>query len=296
MAIIKAIAVDVMGGDLGTKPIIAACMQFAQIAPNIKLVLVGDRAQITPYLPLLNPSNIELCHTPDFIKMIDAPTLVVKSKLDYSLRLALQLVARGECDACLTPANTGALVLLARQVLGMQKDILRPALAVMLPTLLDECCLLDVGATTMAKAKHLQQFAYLGANFVAKDFPKIFLLNIGTEEHKGTAIIKEAAQMLKQDKSLNFGGFIESGDLFKGLADIVICDGLLGNLFLKTSAAAAEFMLQKLADILPYDLKPNNHNAAILLGVNGLVIKAHGASDALSFCAALKYVAKLKTT
>jgi len=294
MSKISSIAVDVMGSDLGISPIIFACIKFAQSYPEVRLVLVGDQSQIQPFLNGLNLANLEVFDAPDVIQMQDIPTRVVRRNLAYSMRACLQQVALRRCDVGVTCANTGALVLLAKRVLGLLDGILRPALSVLVPTLQNSCVLLDVGATVDCSALHLQQFAHLGLSLTDKNLAKVGLLNIGVEANKGNAQVKEAAKLLEQDKSLNFVGFIESDGVYRNLADVVVCDGFAGNLFLKTSAAAVNFVAQKLNYDLPSFVQPNNYNLAILLGVNGLVVKAHGASCAISFYAALENILRLK--
>jgi len=278
----KSVIVDVMGADLGPDFAISACIRFANNYPQSELILVGDKKCIYENSVDL-PSNIKVIHANDVVNMQTVPQSIIRNPADYSMSKALHL-AKDLQIPCITAGNTGALVLLAQKILGFQKDIKYSALAVEFPTKSGFCLLLDAGANVDVKPEAFLHFAKLGKSLAAQKNvlnPKIALLNIGIEDYKGNRQIKQAAKFLQQNQVINYIGFIESKDVYAGAADIVLCDGFVGNLFLKTSEAVVEFLDAK----NKYNINMNKR--AFLLGVNGKVIKAHGSSNTDDFYSCL---------
>jgi glycerol-3-phosphate acyltransferase PlsX len=247
----------------------------------------------------------------EVVGMDESPALALRSKKDSSMRVAINLVKSGEAQACISAGNTGALLATSRFVLKTIEGIDRPALAVVLPTIKGHTYILDLGANVNCTAEHLLQFGMMGATLVSsvenKKDPSIGLLNIGEEDIKGNEVVKQAAELLR-DSGLNFYGNIEGNDIYKGTTDVVVCDGFVGNVALKTSEGVA----QMLATFLRQEFKRNlftrfaglvalpvisafkrrvdhrEYNGASLLGLRGIVIKSHGSADKHAFCAAIK--------
>lgn len=301
------IAVDCMGGDHGPVITLPACRAFLDKHPQAELVLVGlaqalgDAAQ-WPRCTVVLASEV--------VTMDDNVEVALRRKRDSSMRVAIQQVKDG-ADACVSAGNTGALMALARYLLKTPEGIDRPAIAAVMPNRRDGyTTVLDLGANVDCSPEHLLQFAVMGASLVAavdgKADPVVGLLNIGEEAIKGSDVIKRAGELLRaagDAGQINFYGNVEGNDIFKGTVDVVVCDGFVGNVLLKTSEGLASMMsdfikqeftrgpVSKLAALVALPVlnrfkrrvDPRRYNGAALLGLRGLVFKSHGSADAYAF-------------
>lgn len=308
------IALDAMGGDIGPSVIVPAALQVLNEESRLKIILVGDQDAITQEL---NKSKIRvgerlsIRHASQVVEMTDLPSFALRNKKDSSMRVAINLVNEDIAQACVSAGNTGALMATARFVLKTIAGIDRPAIIVTLPTIKGHTHVLDMGANIDTTAQHLLEFAVMGSvmtsavdNIAA---PSIGLLNIGEEEIKGNDSVKEAARLL-QTSGLNYIGFVEGDDIYKGTADVIVCDGFVGNVSLKTTEGLAKmishYMTQefkrniftKLAGLIALPvinafrkkIDPRRYNGASLLGLRKIVIKSHGSADELSFACAIR--------
>lgn len=247
--------------------------------------------------------------------MDESPQVALRSKKDSSMRVAINMVKNGEAAACVSAGNTGALMATARYVLKTLPGIDRPAIASFLPTVKGEVCMLDLGANVDCTAEHLLQFALMGSALVTalehKPNPTIGLLNIGSEDIKGNEVVKQAGELL-QNSDLNFYGNVEGDDIFKGVTDVVVCDGFVGNVSLKTTEGLArmigtflreEFkrnMFTKIAGLIAlpvinafrHRVDSRRYNGASLLGLKGIVVKSHGSADEFAFLCAIERAAE----
>jgi glycerol-3-phosphate acyltransferase PlsX len=312
MAIV--LSVDVMGGDHGINVTIPACIKFLQRNVNVHLILVGDRDSIYQKIgsELSNYSDrFDVVHTTQMVEMDEPPQSAMRNKKDSSMRIAINQIKEGKSHAIVSAGNTGALMAISRYVLRTMDGIDRPAIAKILPAISGEVCVLDLGANVECSPEHLLQFGVMGAQLMRavtkKPAPSIGLLNIGSEEIKGHENIKKAAELLR-NSGLNFYGNVEGDDINKGTVDVIVCDGFTGNVALKTMEGVAKMIgfiikeefnkniLSKLMGLTAYPvingvkskLDPRKHNGAVLLGLNGLVIKSHGGADELGFYYALE--------
>lgn len=307
------IAIDAMGGDTGTEMIVEA-VALALQQSVADLLLVGDESRIRSALSvqkLTDNPRIHIHHTSEVILADDSPSAVLRNKKDSSMRVAIELVKRGEADACVSAGNTGALMGLARYVLKMLPGIDRPALCTMVPNKYGHVHWLDLGANVDSSAEQLLQFAVMGSALCTvvdgKEKPEVGLLNIGSEAIKGNETVKKAAELLQQSP-LNYIGFVEGDDIYTGQVDVITCDGFVGNVALKTSEGLASLIsgllkenfkrnwLSKLAGLVALPvlkrmaktIDPGRYNGASLLGLNGIVIKSHGGADAKAFANAIR--------
>lgn len=301
------IAIDCMGGDHGPSVTVPAALHFLANQPRAALVLVGREEFIRPHLGGVDESErLRIVHAPEVVEMDDSPALALKNKKHSSMRLAINLVKSGEADACVSAGNTGALMAISRFVLKMLPGIERPAICTRLPTMHGHTHMLDLGANVDCAPEHLLQFGIMGAMLVAalehKDRPTVGLLNIGEEEIKGNEVVKAAADLLRAS-GLNFVGNVEGDGIYKGDADVVVCDGFVGNVALKTSEGLAQMLamflrqefkrnlLTKLIALLALPVLNNfkrrvdhrGYNGAILLGLKGISVKSHGSADSFAF-------------
>ena len=312
------IAIDAMGGDHGTHVTIPAAVRYLKQHPNDTIVLVGLPDAIEAELHTVKTSigpRLRILAASEVVGMDESPQLVLRSKKDSSMRVAINLVKNGEASACVSAGNTGALMATARYVLKMLPGIDRPAIASFLPTYKGQVCMLDLGANVDCNAENLLQFALMGTALVYaiehKNNPTVGLLNIGSEDIKGNEIVKQASELLRQS-DLNFYGNIEGNDIFKGVTDVVVCDGFVGNVALKTTEGLAQMlggflreefnrnMFTKLAGLLATPVlkafkrrvDPRRYNGASLLGLKGIVLKSHGSADAFAFFCAIERAAE----
>lgn len=311
MAII--LAVDAMGGDHGVNITVPSCLRFLDETVDVNVVLVGDRDAIYKQIgdKLSQYSDrIDVVHATQVVGMDEAPQSAMRTKRDSSMRLAINLVKEGKANAIVSAGNTGALMAISRYVLRTMDGIDRPAIAKLLPTVKGEVCMLDLGANIECTPEHLVQFGIMGAQLMrgvtGKTSPSVGILNIGSEDIKGNETVKKAAELLKKT-NLNFYGNVEGDDIFKSVVDVVVTDGFTGNVSLKTTEGVAKMIvfflkeeftrswITKLIALISYPvlkrlklrLNPSKYNGAVLLGLNGLVIKSHGGADIDGFYYAL---------
>ncbi len=301
------IAIDCMGGDHGPSVTVPAAIQFLAEHPAARLILVGQEDALRPLLGSQRDNErLRIVHATEVVGMDEPPALALRNKKDSSMRVAINLVKNGEADACVSAGNTGALMAISRFVLKMLPGIERPAICAPLPTSKGHTHMLDLGANVDCTPAHLLQFGIMGSMFVAalehNDQPRVGLLNIGEEEIKGNEVVKAAAELLRAS-GLNFIGNVEGDGIFKGEADVVVCDGFVGNVSLKTSEGLAQMLatslrnefkrnwLTKLAALIAISVLNNFkkrfdhrlYNGAILLGLKGISMKSHGSADAMAF-------------
>ena len=303
------VAIDCMGGDHGAHVTVPAAADYLKRDPDTSVILVGDQELIHAELRRsggADQSRVRVRHTSETIAMDESPALALRSKKDSSMRVAIDLVKDGEATACVSAGNTGALMAISRFVLKMLPGIDRPAIASVLPTLKGHTCVLDLGANVDCTAEHLLQFGIMGSELVAsvehRERPTIGLLNVGEEDIKGNEVVKRAAELLRQS-GLNFHGNVEGDDIYKGTTDVVVCDGFVGNVALKTSEGLAQMLATylreefgrgvyaKLAGAIALPVlnafkrrvDHRRYNGATLLGLRGIVIKSHGSADVFAF-------------
>jgi glycerol-3-phosphate acyltransferase PlsX len=313
------IAIDAMGGDHGVSVTVPAAVAYLRDHPNDTIVLVGLPEAIEVALNSSGISgehpNLRIHPATEVVEMDEQPQSALRGKKDSSMRVSINLVKSEEASACVSAGNTGALMATARYVLKTLPGIDRPAIASFLPTNTGQVCMLDLGANTDCSAEHLLQFALMGSTLVTalehKPSPTVGLLNIGSEDIKGNEVVKQAAQLLR-GSDLNFYGNIEGDDIFKGVTDVVVCDGFVGNVALKTAEGVAKMMggflkegfsrnlLTKMAALvsLPvlkafkHRLDHRRYNGASFLGLKGIVVKSHGSADAFAFQCAIERAAE----
>lgn len=303
-----------MGGDHGPHVIVPSAVDYLRQDPEVNIILVGIPDAIESELRVIKAEmgpRLRLHAASEVVGMDESPALALRNKKDSSMRVAINLVKNGEAQACISAGNTGALLATSRFVLKTIPGIDRPALAVILPTITGHTYILDLGANVDCSAEHLLQFGVMGASLVSsvegKALPSVGLLNIGEEEIKGNEIVKQAAELLR-NSGLNFYGNVEGDDIYKGTTDVVVCDGFVGNVTLKTSEGLAQMLATYLREEFQRNLltkfagifaRPvinafkkrvdhRQYNGASLLGLRGIVIKSHGSADNYAFCAAIK--------
>lgn len=308
------VAIDCMGGDHGPGVTVPAALNFLREHPEAGAVLVGAAETIEAELKAGNAavsSRLRIQPASEVVEMHDPPATALKNKKDSSMRVAINLVKGGEAQACVSAGNTGALMAISRFVLKMVPGVERPAIITLLPTLKGHTYMLDMGANVDCSAENLLQFAVMGSILVSSveqiEKPRVGLLNVGEEEIKGNEVVKRAADLLKAS-GLNFVGNVEGDGIFKGAAEVVVCDGFVGNVALKTSEGLAHMLATFLREeygknlftriagliSLPvinafkHRVDPRRYNGASLLGLKGIVIKSHGSADAYSFQCALE--------
>lgn len=303
-----------MGGDLGPRCIVPASVACLAEFPSLHLVLVGQTSVLEALLakhPAVDRARLKIEHASEVVSMDERPSQALRGKPDSSMRVALELVRSGRANACVSAGNSGALMALSRYMLKTLPGIDRPAMISAVPTQCGFCYLLDLGANVDCSAEHLYQFAVMGSVAVEAlgvANPRVALLNVGTEDVKGNQQVKLAATMLQKASGINYTGYVEGDGVFRGDADVVVCDGFVGNIFLKTSeglaamiAARAQvlfsqsissrligFLASPFLRRLQDELAPEAHNGASLLGLQGIVVKSHGASDQQAFQSALR--------
>ncbi|MGV8844539.1 MAG: phosphate acyltransferase PlsX [Pseudomonas sp.] len=308
------IAIDAMGGDFGPHSIVQACLACLTEFPSLHLVLVGQPVLLDSILtrqPGADRSRLKIEPASEVIDMDERPALALRGKRDSSMRVALELLRSGRVQACVSAGNTGALMALSRHMLKTLPGVDRPAMVTAIPTARGCCYMLDLGANVDCSAEQLYQFAVMGsvaAEVRGRVKPRVALLNIGVEANKGNQQVKRAASLLEQADGLNYIGFIEGDGLYRGEADVVVCDGFVGNIVLKSSEGLAVMIAARLKALfkqtlasrmigmlawpllrrLQADLAPARHNGASLLGVQGIVVKSHGAAGAEGFQSAIR--------
>ncbi|MDO4627174.1 MAG: phosphate acyltransferase PlsX [Pasteurellaceae bacterium] len=312
------LALDVMGGDIGPRITIPASLKALEQDPTLSLLLFGDSQQIQPLLqkvPLSFIERLTIKHCSRIIEGNQSMNYALRHSKGSSMRLALESVQQGEAQACISAGNTGALMGLAQVLIQPLTGINRPALVSLLPTMQGGfSVMLDLGANIDCDEQNLYQFALMGAIFAENClnlvYPRIALLNIGTEEIKGYKSIRACADLLKQDNRLNYIGFIEGDLLLNGKADVIVTDGFVGNIALKTLEGAAKNVMGLLkgktrnAVFKPFlnwliqylfrdsyqrlkQINPDQYNGASLLGLNSVVVKSHGSANIDAFAHAI---------
>lgn len=300
------IAIDAMGGDHAPDEIVRGAVEGARLVPEAKVLLVGDQARVHPLLAQA-PKNVEVVHASQVVEMDEDPARGLRGKPDSSIRVALGLVKGGQADAIVSAGNTGALVggaTVPLLGLGSLEGVKRPGIAVPIPTDDGFCALMDAGANKTCKPIHLLQYAVMGSvyfRYLHPDVanPRVALLNIGEERSKGNELVKETYEAFEK-AGFNFIGNIEPHKMLTGRADVVVCDGFTGNLILKMCEGMAQFMSRSIIGVRPTDevreavelasrrMEFSEHGGAPLLGVRGVVIKAHGRSGAAAITNAVK--------
>ncbi|WP_435201803.1 phosphate acyltransferase PlsX [Qipengyuania sp. 902] len=316
------IAVDAMGGDEGVRVMIEGAALARRRHDRFKFLLVGDEPRIKAALethPGMTEAS-EILHCEDVIEGDEKPSKALRRAKTTSMGLAVDAVKRGEAGAAVSAGNTGALMAISKLALRTMPGLDRPALAALLPTLGDnDVIMLDLGANRECDARNLVQFAIMGAAYsrivTGISRPRTRLLNIGTEETKGTEDIQNAAETLRAATGLEmqFEGYVEADKINRGECDVVVCDGFSGNIALKAIEGTARFVTDLLrraftssirskvgflvsrpaTELLKHHLDPNNHNGAVFLGLNGVVVKSHGSADAKGVANAVEVAARL---
>ena len=309
------LAVDAMGGDAGLAVTIPGALLFLRQQADVRLLIVGDEVQVRQALEAANApmDRIQIVHAAQVVEMDEQPQSALKNKKDSSMRIVVNQVKEGLAQAAVSAGNTGALMATARFVLKTIQGIERPAIAKFIPSQNGHMTLvLDLGANVDCTPEQLVQFAVIGSELVHALYPnagapRVGLLNVGTEDIKGTDTVKQVFKLLSGSK-LNFVGNVEGGSIFSGDVDVVVADGFVGNIVLKTIEGAVRFMgsaikqefqtnlLTKLSALAAMPalkgfknkLDPRKFNGAIFLGLRGVVIKSHGGTDAVGFSYALE--------
>ncbi len=303
------VAIDCMGGDHGPVVTVPAAQAFLRSHPRARAILVGREDVLAPLIQPIAAEfgeRLRLRAATEVVGMDEPPASAMRSKKDSSMRVAINLVHSAEASAAVSAGNTGALMAISRFVLKMLPGIDRPAISSILPTLKGHTYVLDLGANVDCLPEHLLQFGIMGAMLVAAlehcDRPTVGLLNIGEEEIKGNEVVKQAAELLRAS-GLNFYGNVEGDDIYKGTTDVVVCDGFVGNVALKTSEGLAQMIttflreefnrtwLTRLAALAAMPalkgfkrrVDHRRYNGASLLGLRGVVVKSHGSADAFAF-------------
>ena len=316
------IAVDAMGGDEGVRVMVSGAALARRRHERFKFLLVGDETRIKAALD--NHPNMrnasEILHCEGVVSGEEKPTQALRRAKTTSMGLAIEAVKKGDAGAAVSAGNTGALMAMSKVALRTMPGIDRPALAGLMPTLEEhDVVMLDLGANTECDPRNLVQFAIMGAAYAriatGRDKPRVRLLNIGTEETKGTGELQEAAQRLRAATglALSFEGYVEADKINRGHVDVVVADGFSGNIALKAIEGSARFVTDLLKDafrsslrskigflvsrpateLLRHHLDPNNHNGAVFLGLNGVVVKSHGSATAAGVANAVAVTARL---
>ncbi len=307
------IAIDAMGGDHGPHVTVPAALAFLREHPDAEVILVGRGEAVEAELRKLGapPARARVVHAPEVVAMDEPPASALRTKRDSSMRRAIDLVKSGDAHCCVSAGNTGALMAMARFVLKTLPGIERPAIASTMPTQRGHTLMLDLGANVNCTAEQLLQFAVMGAALASVvdgvERPSVGLLNIGEEDIKGNEVVKSAGELLRASE-LNFAGNVEGDDIYKGTTDVVVCDGFVGNVALKTSEGLARMLaaylreeftrnpFRRLAALVALPVinafkdrvDPRRYNGASLLGLRGTVVKSHGSADSVSFANAIR--------
>jgi len=322
------LSLDVMSGENDPDASILGALDLLSSREDIKLILVGDSESIQNKITNADQNRIEIIHTDEIIEMDDSPLDALRKKKNSSMRVAIDLVRDKKAQACISSGNTGALLAISKNSLKTIPTIDRPALMTSIPTKIGFVYILDLGANTLCSAEQLTQFALMGST-VAKeikniDKPRVGLLNIGQEEIKGNESIRDASLLISKT-SLNYIGFIEPTNIVEDIADVIVTDGFTGNIVIKTMEGTVNLVSDYIREAFGYNfynkliglmakpvlrrfktrLDPRHYNGALLLGLNGIVVKSHGGTDSYGFHHALltavdeiekDIVSKLKAT
>lgn len=306
------IALDAMGGDHGPSVVVPAALRALSRHPGLQLILVGDEATLRTALPENDPrlARLHIQHASQTVGMDEPPSQALRTKKDSSMRVAINLVREARAQACVSAGNTGALMATARYVLKTLPGIDRPAIISAIPALQGHTHMLDLGANVDCSAEHLCQFAAMGSILASAvdniESPRVGLLNVGAEEIKGNDQVKEAARLL-ENSGLNYIGYVEGDDIYGERVDVIVCDGFVGNVSLKTSEGVARMIgyylrsefkrtwYNRMVGLIALPvlkrlkerIDPRRYNGASLLGLQGIVIKSHGSADETAFANAI---------
>lgn len=314
MSLPKRIAIDAMGGEGGVRVTLPAALQALELNSDLSVILVGDKSQIEPYLDSVSSTlvdRITIDHTLDLISDEDKPSQVLRSGKTSSMYKAVTLLEEGRVEAMVSAGNTGALLMIGRHLLKTISGIQKPAIVASIPGATRQCFLLDVGANPECNAQQLFEFAVMGSVLAASlqgGEARVGLLNIGSEQFKGTEEVREASALMERCPAFDYVGFIEANELFEGKADVVVCDGFVGNVTIKTSAGVANVVKKllssqifadssgasqdedkaKLFRSLSEQINPHRFNGASLLGLQGSIVKSHGNATIEGFAYAIQ--------
>lgn len=306
------ISVDVSGGDHGHTVTMPAILSFLEKNQDANIIAVGDEAEINPYLSEAVKNRVQVVHTTEKVAMDEEPVKALRFKKKSSMRLAVDLMAKEKADICVSAGNTGALMATSHLVLRPIEGVERPAIMGSFPTKCGkEVSVLDLGANVTASAENLYQFALISSMMLkaVKGFsPKVGLLNVGHEDIKGTSEIKEAAKKLQECENINYIGYVEGDEVFEGIADIILCDGFVGNVMLKSCEGLVKTVVGQIKQsfkrrpffaaitqrifrnilkeaLVEYDI--DHRNGALFVGLNHLVVKVHGKASKNAYTSAL---------
>ncbi|MEE9267660.1 MAG: phosphate acyltransferase PlsX [Gammaproteobacteria bacterium] len=307
------VALDAMGGDHGPSVVVPAAFRALEEQPELHLIMVGDQSVLEREIARhssVHPDRVSVVHASQQVRMDELPSQALRNKKDSSMRVAIDLVKHGDAHACVSAGNTGALMATARFVLKTLPGIDRPAIIAALPSVAGHTHVLDLGANVESTPQQLFQFAVMGSVLVnAVDNisrPTVGLLNIGQEEMKGNESVKEAAQLLAAS-DIHYVGFVEGDDIYRGTANVVVCDGFVGNVALKSSEGVASmighfirqefrrtvwsrtvgFIALPVLRAFRRRIDPREYNGASFVGLRGIVIKSHGSADVIAFARAI---------
>ena len=292
-----------MGGEGGPSTTVAATLLALQQNPMLSVILVGDEREIRSSAPTLEAfsGRYDIVHTPKTFLDTDKPASILRSGRDSSLYRCVEIHQQGQASAVVSAGNTGALLLLGRHLLKTVEGVELPAIVATLPDINSKALLLDVGANLACSPRQLEQFAIMGSVLAQKQFgcaPRVALLNVGAEEYKGTADVQETARLLETQETINFSGFVEANAVFEGHAEVIVCDGFVGNVMIKASAGAVNALISQIISNITVSeeasiravysrLNPQRFNGATLLGLQGNIVKSHGNADIFWFSCAI---------
>lgn len=292
-----------MGGEGGPSTTVAATLLALQQNPLLSVILVGNEREIRSSAPALEAfsGRYDIVHTPKTFLDTDKPASILRSGRDSSLYRCVEIHQQGQASAVVSAGNTGALLLLGRHLLKTVEGVELPAIVATLPDINSKALLLDVGANLACSPRQLEQFAIMGAVLAQKQFgctPRVALLNVGAEEYKGTADVQQTARLLETQETINFSGFVEANAVFEGHAEVIVCDGFVGNVMIKASAGAVNALISQIISNITVSeeasikavysrLNPQRFNGATLLGLQGNIVKSHGNADIFGFSCAI---------
>lgn len=302
-----------MSGDLGPRVAVSAALKFVAMFADVDLLLIGDQQQLLSLMSEQSSAKntpqdpITIIHAANIVAMDEDPLLALRHKQNSSMWSALNEVKNDRADVCVSAGNTGALLAMGKHLLKTFPGVERPAICKAIPSEKNSVYLLDLGANIHCSAEQLHQFALMGVVLSGSSAPRVGLLNIGNEEAKGTHIIQAAQVLLRNDRRLNYSGFVEASEIFSGDVDVVVCDGFHGNIALKSMEGTARFIsakiqrsfnknwFNKVLGLLLWsllkrwrtELDPSLYNGAIFLGLQKTLVKSHGNADSNAFLKAL---------
>lgn len=304
------VALDAMGGDNAPIEMVKGAVEAVKKSDKVKVILLGDEKAITTELVkhTFRKDVIEVVHTTEKITTSESPVVAIRAKKDSSIVVGMKMVKEGNADAFVSAGNSGAVLVGGQMIVGKVKGILRPALAPLIPTKTGVSLLIDCGANVDARPEHLVQFAKMGSiymeNIMGIEKPKVGIANIGAEEEKGNALVKETFPLLKECEGINFVGSVEARDIPHGVVDVVVCEAFVGNCILKTFEGVGTVLLDTIKQGLLATLKSKfgalliksalkdalsnfdltQYGGAPLLGTKGLVLKTHGSAESVEVC------------